>query len=676
MSDKLRNNNSHHGSIQQSQQKDRGSVFNHKVDTMQDDLAELIEKKNNHKAGFFKRKTGSNRKDIQKNLVEVYTNGNGEIPDLTKLERGQRPLWKTITYSLIAVLVVLLLLAVAGFWLFNSLGNDSTFTNKNVLLKIEPPLNVVSGQMGTYLVSITNKEKVNLYDVKLSMVYPDNFKFESSSPKALGENKNNWNFSVLKAGESQTIQISGVLIDSINTTKTFKGSVSFKPANLNAVYQQEAYSDALISSSTIGLSIVGPDKILANQSAEYTLTISNNGSSTLSSLQLIVQYPSGFTFASSSPIPDGGGNNIWTIPKLEALSTSTSATSSQMQIKITGNYGTTVNAGNQEFSAKVNLNNDGDYYLQSEQSLATTLAKDQMNMQLVVNSSGEDQPINFGDLLVYSLSFKNAGSNEMNSIQIKANLDSQIVDWSTYQGDGNGVVKGNQITWTGKQISQLLKLAPGEEGTINWQVRVKDSSVVTDKSVSKFSVESSVEAIGKQATSTSFESLGKTKTIVNSINSDIGLSAQARYYNEDNIALGSGNIQPKADEVSGYNIKLELINNLHDMANIQVSATLPKNVIWSDKENHNTGDFIYNSKTRKILWTISKLPKSAQNTAVDFNVNITPTVNDIGKVLILIPQVDLTAIDLTTGASVSKSVKAITTAFSDPIMGSLNGIVQ
>jgi hypothetical protein len=76
------------------------------------------------------------------------------------------------------------------------------------------------------------------------------------------------------------------------------------------------------------------------------------------------------------------------------------------------------------------------------------------------------------------------------------------------------------------------------------------------------------------------------------------------------------------------------------------------------------------------LWTISKLPKSAQNTAVDFNVNITPTVNDIGKVLILIPQVDLTAIDLTTGASVSKSVKAITTAFSDPIMGSLSGIVQ
>ncbi len=643
---------------------------------MQDDLVGLIEKKNNCKSGFFKHKLGKGKKDIQKNLVEVYTNGDGEIPDLTKLDKGQRPLWQTITYSLIGVLVALLILAGAGFWLFNSLGNSSTFTNKNVLLKIEPPLSVVSGQVGDYTITIANNEKVNLYDVKLSLTYPDNFQLTSSSPKAMGEKKNMWNFSVLSVGQTQTIVVSGILMDSINTTKTFKANMDFKPANQNASYQQEAYGDAIISSSTVGLSITGPEKILANSKAEYTMVISNTGSSTLNNLQLVVQYPSGFTYASSTLMPDGGGNNIWTISKLDSLSTSTKATSSQIQIRVSGNYGSTIDAGNTEFQAKINLNNNGDYYLQNEQSLTTTVAKDQMNLQMVVNGSGEDQSINFGDLLIYSLSFKNTGQSELANIQVKANLDSQIVDWTTYQGDGNATVKDNQITWTGKQIPQLLKLAPGAEGTINWQVRVKDSSVVLDKNVSKFSMEGSAEAYGKQATSTSLESLGKTKVVTNSINSDIGLTAQARYYNEDNIALGSGNIQPKADEASGYNIKLELVNNLHDMSDIQVSATLPKNVIWDNKENHNTGDVIYNSKTKKLLWTISRLPKSAQNTAVDFSVSITPTINDIGKVLILVPQVDLTAIDMTTGANVSKSVKAITTAFKDPIMGDLSGIVQ
>ena len=85
---------------------------------------------------------------------------------------------------------------------------------------------------------------------------------------------------------------------------------------------------------------------------------------------------------------------------------------------------------------------------------------------------------------------------------------------------------------------------------------------------------------------------------------------------------------------------------------------------------------MYNSKTRKLIWTISRLPKSAQNTEADFNVSIKPTINDIGKVLILVPQVDLVAVDMTTGVNVSKSIKAITTSFNDPIMGNLNGIVQ
>ncbi|MFA6918498.1 MAG: hypothetical protein WC244_00050 [Patescibacteria group bacterium] len=666
----------HHSHEPVEKGEEDGVVFKNEVDTMQDDLAGLIEKKNNKKIGFFKHKLTSGKKDIQKNLVEVYTNGNGEIPDLTKLERTQRPLWKTITYSLIAVLFVLLVMAGVGFWMFNNLSGNTSFTNKNVILKIEPPLSVVSGQEGLYKLTIINNEKTDLYDLKLAATYPDNFQFVSSSPKAMGENKNAWNFSVLKSGETQVVEISGILTDSINTTKTFKANMSYKPASVNASYQQEAYADALISSSTVGLTVTGPDKIMANQSAEYTLFISNTGSSTLNNLQVIVQYPSGFTFASSSPTPDSGGNNIWTIARLDSLSTSTNSTSSETKIKISGNYGSILDSGNQAFSAKVNLNNNGDYYLQNEQALATTVAKDQLNLQLVVNGSGEDQSINFGDLLIYSLGFKNTGQSELSNVQIKANLDSQIIDWTTYQGDGGGTVSGNSVTWTGKQIPQLLKIAPGAEGTINWQVRVKDSSVVVDKSVSKFSVESFVEAFGKSATSTSLGSLGKTKVITNSINSDIGLTASARYYNEDNIALGSGNIAPKADEESGYNVKFELINNLHDMANIQVSAVLPKNVTWAGKENHNTGDVIYNAKTRKLLWTISKLPKSAQNTAVDFNLNITPTINDIGKVLILIPQVDLTAIDLTTGANVSKSVKAITTAFKDPIMGDLNGIVQ
>ena len=172
------------------------------------------------------------------------------------------------------------------------------------------------------------------------------------------------------------------------------------------------------------------------------------------------------------------------------------------------------------------------------------------------------------------------------------------------------------------------------------------------------------------------ENLVSSKTITNSINSDLTLVAAARYYNEDNIPLGSGPVTPKVDETSSYNIRLALTNNLHDIGNIEVTAVLPKFVNWDNKEDHNTGDFLYNSKTKKLTWRISKLPKSVKDASASFNISIKPTSDDLGRVMILIPEFKLTAKDLDTGSDISKSIKAITTAFPDPIMGNVSGIVE
>jgi hypothetical protein len=70
------------------------------------------------------------------------------------------------------------------------------------------------------------------------------------------------------------------------------------------------------------------------------------------------------------------------------------------------------------------------------------------------------------------------------------------------------------------------------------------------------------------------------------------------------------------------------------------------------------------------------LVKSADNTEATFKVAIKPTQDDIGKVLILVSAINLTANDSTTGSNVGKDLKAITTAFNDPTLGQQDGIVQ
>ena len=166
------------------------------------------------------------------------------------------------------------------------------------------------------------------------------------------------------------------------------------------------------------------------------------------------------------------------------------------------------------------------------------------------------------------------------------------------------------------------------------------------------------------------------RVLTNAINSDLGLQAVARYYNGDNIALGAGPIQPQAGSASSYNIALTLTNNLHNIGNIIVTAILPKNINWDNKETHDTGDVAYSAGARKITWMISKLAKTASGAAANFNLSITPTENDIGRVLILLPEVQLIAKDLDTGADISQTVKAITTSFDDPILGQVSGIVE
>ena len=413
--------------------KDEVEFLKNNVGTMQDDMAKLIGQKNHRPGGVvarFKRKPKDNMKNIQRDLTDVYTDGNGKIPDLTRLDRVQRPLWKTIIYSLIAIALVLFIASAAGFFVFTNL-NKENFTNEKVAFRIDPPISLSSGQEETYTITITNKENVNLYDLNLDMTYPDSFQLTGADPQSSGEKKNTWNFSVLKSGETQKIELKGIVVAPLDSTQTFKGLLTFKPEIINAEFKQEAAVDLAVASSIIGLDISGPDKTLANQDIEYTLSYKNIGSQEVKNLELVVDYPTGFNVVSTTPKAKDGTSNIWDIDK---ISTTTGG-----EIKIKGNYAGVSDSGNQEFKARINLKQDNnEAFIQSEQSITTAIVKDQLSLQLIVNGSAEDQPISFGDLLTYTLNYKNTGQQELKNIQITAHLNSSILDWNTFRDDNKG----------------------------------------------------------------------------------------------------------------------------------------------------------------------------------------------------------------------------------------------
>ncbi len=646
------------------------SVFKQDVETMQDGIIDSIEAKSKGKQIMNVQVDDetNQEKEIQRDLAEVYADRDGHIPDMTTLDTGKKPIWFIIIYTLIGLLAVLLAVSIAGFVVFTNLVESDKFTNEQISLKIDPPLTLTSGEEAEYTIIINNQEQVNLYNAELQVFYPDNFVLTDTSPKAAGENSNTWKFSLLRTGETKKITFKGSIVGSINSVKSFNAALNFKPENLNATFKQEAIVDVMIGSSLIDLDIEGPDRILADQTAEYTLSYLNVGDETISNLQLVVEYPQGFVLESAEPESESDTNDTWEIVKLEP--------ETRQEIKITGNYAATVKAQNQEFKARIQLQQGSDYYPQAEDSIVTRVIKDQLNLQLIINGSSEDQPIGFEDLLVYTLTYANAGQEELEDITLTANLDSEILNWSTLEDENKGQFANNQIIWDGKDVSQLLKLKPGEEGEISWKIRVKDASVVSDEQIAKFSVENTIQADFKVVDSDQVITV-KTQPITNSINSDLSLIGLARYYDSDNIALGAGQYIPHVDEESEYNILLEITNNLHDIENVKVTATLPKGkVSWADKANHISGDLIYDQSNNKVIWQIANLSKSAGQTEASFNVSLTPTLEDAGKVLLLVSELTLIGKDKNTGADISQKLKAITTELDDPILGETSGIVE
>jgi len=641
------------------------SVYDLSTHTIQDDMAEMISIKN-HDQGEIRltRKKSSRGDDIQRQLADVYTDGDGQVPDLTRLDRLQRPLGQTILSAIVIAVVVLFGIALAGFFVFQKI-NGEDFTNERITLNIEPPISIVSGQNATYTVTMINREKVDLYNLKLQLDYPDSFQFASADPAPSADRDDTWDISVIKPGETKKIILAGSLIAPINSVQSMKGSLSFKPANLNANFKQEKTVDIIVNSSIIALNIQGPDSLIAGQNATYTVAYKNTSDQPVKELEIDLDYPSGFGIASTTPLTKEGTTDIWSIAEL--------ASSTEGVITIVGKYDNLVEGGNHEFKAKASLPYGNERYLQSEAALVTNIVKDQVSLQLVVNGSGEDKAIGFGDLLVYSLAFKNTTQDELKNVTIVAHLDSDILDRDTIQGDKIGKIEGSTITWTGTELPALLSLAPGQTGTITWQVRVKDSQSVIAGAVNRLNVESYGEALVNQGGAVT---KSVSKRITHNLSSDIKLNAQIRYYDADSTPLGSGPITPKPDQTSTYNVRLGLANNLHDVQDVKVTATLAKGVTWANNEHHSAGNITYTPGINKVSWVIGRLPKTASDTGADFSINIKPTLDDAGRVLLLISDITLSAVDVETGAAIDQSIKGLTTAFEDPTLGPVDGIVE
>ena len=362
-------------------------------------------------------------------------------------------------------------------------------------------------------------------------------------------------------------------------------------------------------------------------------------------------------------------NNIWLIEEMQS--------DEKQKIEFIGTFLSDVQ-GNKEMTVQIELqNDDGSWYLQQEKTFILQVLKGELIINLIINGSADNQTINFGDTINYSIVYKNKGQTDVKDLIIKANLVGNLIDWESLEDESEGVVEDQKIIWTSKEIEGLALLEQNDEGIINWQIKIKDKEGFEEDETIDSSLMSWVDVdmiIGETEDSQAKTSI-TSKTIINELNSDLILKTAGRYFNEDNIALGSGPLPPEVGKTTSYRIIWKLTNSVHEISNVKVKTILPEKVYWTGKSVISAGQLNFNVNTREIIWTINRIPLTVRELEGSFEVSINPTNEDEGNLLVLTPETTLEAYDKKTGEQIFSATGVVDTNLEGDPFGEDRGIV-
>ncbi len=623
----------------------------------------------------FLKQLGKPDAGVEANLKEIYGTGNGGQSDVSRLEVHRTP-WAR---RLLLVTAVLATVTGATVWLGRSVLGRGVAGGSSLGVSVDVPAQLASGEAATYTIRYVNRDRVPLRRVQVSVRYPDGFTYAAAKPQPANELNSRFDIGDLVPGQDGRILLTGTMIGEVGAVKNFEITTSYMPANFSSTFSGSTAFSSQITSSILNIAIDGPESALPEQPATYTLTSQNTSERTLLDVEVLLAYPPSFVFSTAQPVPvkpTGAGepNRRWRIASLEPKSKAT--------ITVTGGFASSaVTVGGRttaELVAQVGfLDAEGTFSLQQEVGLATAVIDPGLSLALVVNGRAADAPVNLGETVNYSVVYKNIGTQVLGDVTVSLALDSPVLDFSTLEDTHLGRVSDGTITWAKDQVAALARLQPLDEGTIDFTIRLKEAKVLKPDQVTA-PITSTLQATVATVNDRPVDFTLLNKPLVSTINTTLDLDAQVRYFDDDNLAVGSGPLPPVVGQETTYRVYWRLANSLNEVTDVVVTTTLSPGVTWVGKQYASAGDLAVDEKTREVTWTVSRIPpgKTGDDVNVWFDIGLTPTAAQAGRVILLTAETNLAAKDAKTKSQITKFKRGSTTNLDDDPIGGGRGLVE
>ncbi len=587
-------------------------------------------------------KKTSNAPEINRAINAIYQDDAGRLPNMKKIDKQQNHPVVRFFASLLILSGVLAAAAWVGFFI---LPTSNKFSDSQVMLTVDGPVNATMGATTTYKIDYRNNQNINLKNASLSIRYPDGFVFIDSSIPAKNGGHTEWDLGTLVPYKKNSITITGKMYGASEQASSWRVFLNYQPENFNSELQKTAILNLQMDKSPLAVKITGPDKATVGSEVEYTFALENSGNWIPENLYLDPVLPTNFHLVTSSPKLE---KNRWTVI-LNPNSTSTPPLSGY-KFTLRGTYSDSSTSSTEPMRAALSLPIkllDQEFKI-AENNLPIALVNNVTNFSVAINGNLKDFSTQPGDTLNFTLNIKNTGETDMKKAQVKINIDApslknqSLLNWKAindkYDADIIGqqlsdTVRRGQIIWNTSKVPELAKIIPGNEINIDFSLPIKDADTAT---LSDF-VESKV-VIGAKINYT--DGTGANQTI-NAAPITVTLNSDLKFENRHSVN--------SADGKDAYDIKWIITNNFHALKNIKLSANIYGDTTFTTPQNVPAGEVKFDDAEKKITWTVPEMPEGVDVLALPLNVVLNkknPTQN------MVVGKVHVTADDTVTGQSI------------------------
>lgn len=523
----------------------------------------------------------------------------------------------------------------------------SAFSEDRVLVSISGPEKVKSGDTASFEISYQNLNRASLKNAVVYINYSENFKpsgnlqFESEGPSS-----SKFNIGDIAGKSDGKAELQGKFFGPQDALVYMEVKIEYKPSTFNSIFSVKANSSVFISSSPIELEASGSQNAAAGNAVSYVVTYRNTGQESFNDLKIKADFPVGFSFSNSEPLP-AQGNNIWYIGALEAGQTG--------QIKVNG---VVSGSKNEEKTLKFyigEVGTDNQFISYGETESTTKIIGSPLVLSETINGKYENVFVNAGDSLLFKIGYRNTGSIGLRDVILTVEASSPILDYARIDmrnSKGEFDSEKKIITWRASEVPEFKTLAPNAEGEIGFAIPVKDIIPVSGPNDKKFSFSAvarmdspdipTIEGSNKIVASNAVEVKLNSKLIAN----------VEGFFNDADI-VNSGPLPLKVGQKSTFTLHMKTANVSNDVTDAKVVMTLAPGANWENNFLPRDAVVSFNSRTNELVWNIGNLPAGTgiitNPKELVFQIGITPSQIQVGNFAALLSKTVFSAKDTFTG---------------------------